>query len=141
MINKRSLIIYTLANLIFFISQIVFLCNRISFVQTNWFVYLFIADMALFILWCIMIMKSCTRQMKLIDGIGMIIILFSMFCITSLAYNWNLLSMTVAGVTGYAAIAIGILGRIKHSLNGCNAYVLWGIYVLIWTINWYNACY
>lgn len=130
-----------LINAIFFCIQIAYFCNVAPYAPTKWFQYLFIIGGCIFIVWCWIIIQHVDQLVSVLDNVGLFVIAFSMVCICFLIFMVGPFSMMTAWVTGMITILIGIIGKVKSRAFSCQIYCLWGIYVLLWTSNWYNSVY
>ena len=125
----------------FFCIQIVYFCNVAPYAPTKLFQYLFMIDSCIFFACCGLIIKRIDHPLNMFDGFGLSIIVFSMVCICLLSFMEGPFSMKTAWVSGVVAILVGIIGKVNRCAFARQAYLLWGMYVLLWTSNWYNSVY
>lgn len=128
-------------NIIFFGVQIVYFCTVAPYAPTKCFHYLFLLDMCFFAAWCGSFIKYSRKCLYGLDIIATAIVWLSMICVSFLSFNIGPFSMTMADITGYIVIILGVIGRIKKGMILYRAFFFYGIYVLLWTVNWYNSVY
>lgn len=124
----------------------IFICNQINYFRilninalTNRFdlwIYIF---MGLFVL--SLFLKYGTKSFNRLENTSFIISLISMASISFIANNIFLVSLLLTCFLGYANIILGIVGlwKYKHKVN--LSFLIWGIFVLKWTYNFYNFMY
>lgn len=141
-IKSRRIYFATIViNVVFFGVQIAYFCTVVHYAPTKCFSYLFLLDMCFFVMWCGSIIKYSCKRLYGLDIVTIAIVWFSMICVCFLSFMMGPFSMTTADITGYIIIILGVIGRIKRCSILYRAFFFWGLYVLLWTFNWYNSVY
>lgn len=129
--------IFIPASLLFLMTQVAFLKANVQYAPTHIFALYSVLGMALYIIAAIIFVKFCDRAWSKLNIISAIITVVSMLSI-ALLENEVGPTMTITNYIGYGLLALGLLDywKNKHKINF--AFMIWGLYILLWNTNYYE---
>ncbi|MCB6992685.1 hypothetical protein LI177_04190 [bacterium 210820-DFI.6.37] len=129
-----------LINAIFLIDQLRFFHVANENAPTDRFAFGFILCGILYAVALWIFCRFHTNTWKKLEILSGVIVLISMTLISLIANGIDV-SMPAAGNIGYIILILGIIGYFKNRDKTYVSFIFWGIFVLLWTANWYESLY
>lgn len=138
--EKKTFFGIVLASLIFFIDQLYYCRMVIKNIDTYLFALFFIFCIVLFALALLIFLKYCPKTLNRLELSSALVILFSMLFISLIANGIDSF-ISITNYIGYAVILLGVVGYFKnrHKIN--LSFMVWGLSIILWLCNLYNAMY
>ena len=137
---KKWMVITLVVNLIFLINQFHYFFEVNPYAPTAVFAVGFFISIFLYLTALFFFIKFHRGAWKKLDLAATAVSLLSMGAISLIGAGIDV-SMGVAGYSAYGSILLGIIGWGKYRQKWYAAFLLYGIFALLWTANWYESNY
>ncbi len=138
--NKKLFIITVLISLLFFINQLKYYFIVMKNIETYAFPMFFILGIILFAIALFIFLKYCPKTFNRLELASTFTIVISMLFISLIAKGITPL-IPITNYIGYAAFLSGGIGYFKTKHKMDLSFIVWGLFILLWLVNLYNAMY